>query len=1420
MGSHHLVHGRVLALHAGRLRAALLAGRPTVPCAARLLRSRTLSDPGYCLSAIPELPGDPPVNRRIYIALAIIVAGMSFFLFNFVYKEAENTAITKLNEDQMIHAKQAARGIEDFFARWTQSLDSLSKLDAVVDNDAIGKRYIRLFYGANEGRIKSIIRMDERGTILYNFPASRAAGTDISDQKHVRELLRERKPVISDVFRAVEGFDSVALHVPVFRGAEFKGSIGVLIDFESLAKRYLDVIKIGGTGYAWVVSRDGALLYSPVPGTTGRSVFEIIKDFPSLNAMVSDMLQGREGTATYTFDRIGSRIVGQTTKYAVYMPVRIGNTFWSIAVASAEEDVLSGLISFRNKLVLVIGALFICGMSMSILGAKAWFIVREEEKRRQVEKRLEDRLRFEKLLTGISTKFINISIDRLDGEIKAAQRQICEYLGVDICTLWQFSPDRPGNLVMTHIHVSPDVPFEAPETIDAKDSFPWCLEMVMRKRTIVLPRITDAPAAAVRDLDTWKSYGIRSALTFPLFAGDGSSFGAFGFNTLKEEHEWPEELVNRLHIVSQVFASALNRKFIERNLRESETRLRLAAASANAGLWSWDYRTGNIWGAGNTRSLYGFSPDEEITADRFFSTLHPDDLERVRVVAEQAFRAGAVVQTEYRIVLPDKGIKWIAVRAQAFLNAAGGPGNMTGVSLDITERKLVEKALEESQAQIAAVMDSTGDFVWSVDPERFGLLTWNRSFSDYFFDQRGIKLEVGMTPSELVPPDYIVLWHELFSRALREGSFSTEYVVVARTKVLLLSFDLLKRGAEVFGISIFGKDITDRKRAEEELRRSEERFRQIVESVSDFIWEVDAKGLYHYTSPAVKNILGYTPDELVGKMHFYDLFAPGGREELKEAAFKVFAAKESFKAFPNENINKAGQIVHLETSGVPMLDEAGNLVGYRGSDTDVTERKQSNEALLASEERFRALAESSLVGIYVLKEGKYAYVNPAMAGVFGYSVAEMIGMSPREIVQPSDHGMVNENIRRRIAGEVQSMRYEVRGRHKDGSTRDVEVYGTRAEINGRPALVGTLIDITDRKRAEEARLEGMERYRAVVEAFDGFIYICSQDYRMEFMNQRLIERTGRNAVGEMCYRALHNNDSVCEWCVNDRVFQGETVRWEVQSPKDHRWYYVVNTPIRHADGTMSKQSMIMDITERKLAEEALKESESALRNSQKDLRRLAGRLISAQEDELRRLSRELHDDLTQRLAVTAIEAGKLELELNRMQHVLPDPVQKISQIKKELIRVSEDVHRISRQLHPTILDDLGLVRAIESECAAFMRREDIEIIFRAENVPAVIDKDIALCIYRIVQEGLKNVAAHSGAKNCEIDLKNVDDTLCLAVSDDGAGFEPGEVRQKPGLGLSSMRERAQLVQGDFSIRSQPGQGAVIQICVPLRAGGA
>jgi len=328
------------------------------------------------------------MKKRTLLLLISSFVAVCILLFCAFYYEAKKTAVQKLNEEQMIHAKQAAQGIEEFFRTWTGILTSLARMDEIIKNDTDGKRYMWLSFESHQEQIRSVTRVDEKGTILYTVPYSQSIGSNISNQKHFQEILKEHKPVVSDVFKAMQGFNAVSLHVPVFKGASFKGTIAILINFESLAKRYLEVIKIGETGYAWVVSRDGMQLYSPITGFVGKSVSENYKDFPSIISMVQDMLQGHQGIATYTFDKIGNQTVTPVKQHAVYLPIHIGNTFWSIAVVSSEKEVLSTLSSFRNRLILAVGVIFIGGMLFSIIGVKAWLIVAEEEKRKLVENEL------------------------------------------------------------------------------------------------------------------------------------------------------------------------------------------------------------------------------------------------------------------------------------------------------------------------------------------------------------------------------------------------------------------------------------------------------------------------------------------------------------------------------------------------------------------------------------------------------------------------------------------------------------------------------------------------------------------------------------------------------------------------------------------------------------------------------------------------------------------------------------------------------------------------------------------------------------------------------------------------------------------------------------------------------------------------
>ncbi len=218
-----------------------------------------------------------------------------------------------------------------------------------------------------------------------------------------------------------------------------------------------------------------------------------------------------------------------------------------------------------------------------------------------------------------------------------------------------------------------------------------------------------------------------------------------------------------------------------------------------------------------------------------------------------------------------------------------------------------------------------------------------------------------------------------------------------------------------------------------------------------------------------------------------------------------------------------------------------------------------------------------------------------------------------------------------------------------------------------------------------------------------------------------------------------------------------------------------------------------------------------LLNCQEDFRNLAGKLLLAQESERRRLAREMHDDLTQRLAVLAIDIGQMERKFQDLE----DPVlEALRSIRERLVNLSGDVHAISRQLHPSILEDLGLVDAIKSECRTFTRREGIAVDYQAEDIPLRITQDVAISIYRIVQEGLRNVAKHADTKQLQISLTGKDDSIHLTIKDQGAGFDLKEAEKKQRLGLVSMQERVRLIQGNISIESQPGKGTVINVRAP------
>jgi len=319
--------------------------------------------------------------------------------------------------------------------------------------------------------------------------------------------------------------------------------------------------------------------------------------------------------------------------------------------------------------------------------------------RADLTKELEEHLRFESLLVDLSARFINLPADQVDGEIEDAQRRICECLGLDLSSLWQLSAENPPLLTLSHLYRPLGGP-PIPEPMDAEEYFPWCLQQLTAGKVIAVSSIEDVPAEAARDQEIWRHYGIKTTLTVPLSAGGGPLFGALSFNTMRAERTWPEALVQQLQLVAQIFANALVRKRVDRELRESEARLSMATNAAGAGLWALDLETNHVWVTPKTRELFHFAPDQELTYESFFKVIHPEDRERVHQAVQQACQSREPLMIDYRVILPDGNIRWIDARGQLYLRSTGEPHRLMGVSLDITERKRLEGQLREQLREI------------------------------------------------------------------------------------------------------------------------------------------------------------------------------------------------------------------------------------------------------------------------------------------------------------------------------------------------------------------------------------------------------------------------------------------------------------------------------------------------------------------------------------------------------------------------------------------------------------------------------------------------------------------------------------------------------------------------------------------------
>jgi PAS domain S-box-containing protein len=607
------------------------------------------------------------------------------------------------------------------------------------------------------------------------------------------------------------------------------------------------------------------------------------------------------------------------------------------------------------------------------------------------------------------------------------------------------------------------------------------------------------------------------------------------------------------------------------------------------------------------------------------------------------------------------------------------------------------------------------------------------------------------------------------------------------------------------------EDITDKKRAEEALLR----YAAIVESSEDAIASGTLDGIIVSWNTGAQKMYGYTEAEAVGKP--ISMLAPPELPNEENKILEMLRAGERIQHFETVRVTKAGKRINVSLTISPIKDSSGRTVDCSGIARDISERRLSEEALRASEERLRLAQQVAHIGSFEwnIQTGVNTWTRELEA-MYGLQPGTFTGTQTafENLVHADDRAGVIELVDRAVK-TGQPTEGEWRVVWADGSVHWITGrWQVFMDASGEPSkMMGVNIDVTERKRAEDALAEvnrtlvaqaaSLQAREELLKVFVKNVpaAVAMLDHDMQYL--QVSDRWcgdylhGRTEIlGRSHYEIFP--DMPERWKeVHSRALEGETLRadedrWDGQDGT--RWARWEVRPWRAADGTVGGILILTeDITRRKQMEEALSD--------------MSRKLVESQEQERTRIGRELHDDINQRLAMLSFE---LEQLLENPSEIQP----RVKELRRQISEVSNDVQALSHDLHSSKLEYLGVVAGIKSWCKEFSERQRMEIDFKNE-VSCTLPFEVGLCLFRVIQEALHNATKHSGVKRIEMQLREDSGEIHLIIRDSGKGFDVKAASQGKGLGLTSMRERVRLVNGTISIESKPMGGTVIHVRVPL-----
>jgi PAS domain S-box-containing protein len=630
------------------------------------------------------------------------------------------------------------------------------------------------------------------------------------------------------------------------------------------------------------------------------------------------------------------------------------------------------------------------------------------------------------------------------------------------------------------------------------------------------------------------------------------------------------------------------------------------------------------------------------------------------------------------------------------------------------------------------------------------------------------------------------------------------------------------------------EDITERRRTEESLRESEERFRLAARAGKMFAYQWDAATDLVVRSGDCAEILGIdnsargtTGQQILEKIY------PEDRKIVVAAESALSVEKPNFQV-SHRMVRLDGSILWVERTGRAHFDEQGKLVRVVGMVTDITERKQAEEALRQSESNYRMFVSQSSEGIFcqeldrpipvdlpedeqvqrILHESYLAEGNDALARMYGLSAADFAGKRLTDTLDPLDP--VN----------IELTRDYIRAGYRvvDRESHEADPQGnTKVFVNSMIGIVenGLLLrtwgiqrDVTDHRQAEQARIlaekalrDSEQRLRLAVQAGKMYAYEWEAETDKVLRSEEYV-----NVLGYRDERAELTRQQLLESVhPEDRgLFLGSASQLTPQNPTTQISYRVVRPDgsvvwvEKSARGFFDEQGkllrmigMVTDITDRK-------RSEAALANASR-------RLIEAQEQERTRIARELHDDIGQRLALVAVELEQIQQDALGLTEVRS----RAAELQQRTTDLATDIQTLSHELHSARFEYMGIAAAMRSFCQGFGAKQRVEIEFQSHDLPTPLSREASLCFFRVLQEALHNSVKHSGVRNFEVRFWGESDEIHLTISDTGAGFDPQAAKVGRGLGLISMEERLKLLNGAFSIESQPRKGTTIHARVPV-----